>query len=131
MKKVLVLEDESSIRSFIVINLRRAGYEVVEAESGEEALEKLKLHSDVRVALLDIMLPGIDGFEVCRRIRDSKVILGDAGPGGLTSQEDFDELCALGCRMFTVGSDMACVKQAVVGKRKGFDAFKQTHFAEK
>lgn len=39
MKKVLVLEDESSIRSFIVINLRRAGYEVVEAESGEEALE--------------------------------------------------------------------------------------------
>ena len=69
MKKVLVLEDESSIRGFIVINLRRAGYEVVEAESGEEALEKLKEHSDVRVALLDIMLPGIDGFEVCRRIR--------------------------------------------------------------
>ena len=56
MKKVLVLEDESSIRSFIVINLRRAGYEVVEAETGEEALEKLKIHSDVRVALLDIML---------------------------------------------------------------------------
>ena len=69
MKKVLVLEDESSIRSFIVINLRRAGYEVVEAETGEEALEKLKQHTDVRVALLDIMLPGIDGFEVCRRIR--------------------------------------------------------------
>ena len=69
--------------------------------------------------------------EVCRRIRDSKVILGAAGLGGLTSQEDFDELCALGCRMFTVGSDMACVKQAVVGKRKSFDAFKQTHFAEK
>ena len=42
MKKVLVLEDEASIRGFIVINLRRAGYEVVEAESGEEALEKLQ-----------------------------------------------------------------------------------------
>jgi len=41
-KKVLVLEDESSIRGFIVINLTRAGYEVIEAESGEEALEKLK-----------------------------------------------------------------------------------------
>ena len=76
MKKVLVLEDESSIRSFIVINLRRAGYEVVEAESGEEALEKLKLHSDVRVALLDIMLPGIDGFEVCRRIRATNATIG-------------------------------------------------------
>lgn len=76
MKKVLVLEDESSIRSFIVINLRRAGYEVVEAETGEEALEKLKEHTDVRVALLDIMLPGIDGFEVCRRIRATNATIG-------------------------------------------------------
>ena len=69
MKKVLVLEDESSIRSFIVINLSRAGYEVVEAETGEEALEKLSANPDTRVMLLDIMLPGIDGIEVCRRIR--------------------------------------------------------------
>lgn len=69
IKRVLVLEDESSIRSFIVINLHRAGYEVVEAENGEEALEKLNAYPDIRVALLDIMLPGIDGFEVCRRIR--------------------------------------------------------------
>ena len=76
MKKVLVLEDESSIRSFIVINLRRAGYEVVEAESGEQALELLSQHSDVRVALLDIMLPGIDGFEVCRRIRATNSSIG-------------------------------------------------------
>ena len=41
MKKILVLEDEASIRSFIVINLRRAGYDVIEAETGEEALERL------------------------------------------------------------------------------------------
>ena len=76
MKKVLVLEDESSIRSFIVINLRRAGYEVVEAETGEEALEKLDHHRDTRVALLDVMLPGIDGFEVCRRIRADNAKIG-------------------------------------------------------
>ena len=76
MKKVLVLEDESSIRSFIVINLRRAGYQVVEAETGEQALELLAQHSDVRVALLDIMLPGIDGFEVCRRIRATNPHIG-------------------------------------------------------
>lgn len=69
MKKVLVLEDEASIRSFIVINLRRGGYDVIEAESGEEALELLRENPDTKVALLDIMLPGIDGFEVCRRIR--------------------------------------------------------------
>ena len=76
MKKVLVLEDESSIRSFIVINLRRAGYEVIEAETGEEALEKLKEFPETRVALLDIMLPGIDGFEVCRRIRATNTRIG-------------------------------------------------------
>lgn len=75
-RKVLVLEDESSIRSFIVINLTRAGYEVIEAETGEEALEKLKSGSDIRVALLDIMLPGIDGFEVCRRIRATNTRIG-------------------------------------------------------
>ena len=70
MKKVLVLEDESSIRSFIVINLRRAGYDVIEAETGEEALERLKENPDTKVALLDIMLPKIDGIEVCQRIRE-------------------------------------------------------------
>ena len=63
-RRVLVLEDESSIRGFIVINLTRAGYEVIESETGEEALEKLKENPDIRVALLDIMLRGIDGFEV-------------------------------------------------------------------
>ena len=69
MKKVLVLEDESSIRSFVVINLKRAGYEAVEAGTGAEAFEQLKLHPDIKVAILDIMLPDTDGFEVCRRIR--------------------------------------------------------------
>ena len=75
-RKVLVLEDESSIRGFIVINLTRAGYEVVEAETGEEALEKLRDNPEIRVALLDIMLPGIDGFEVCRRIRATNTRIG-------------------------------------------------------
>ena len=75
MKKVLVLEDESSIRSFVVINLRRSGYEPIEAETGEQALEQLRRNPDTRVALLDVMLPDIDGFEVCRRIRagDSQI----------------------------------------------------------
>ena len=75
MKKILVLEDESSIRSFVVINLKRSGYEPIEAENGEQALEQLKQNPDIKVALLDVMLPDIDGFEVCRRIRasDSKI----------------------------------------------------------
>ena len=71
MKKILVLEDEANIRSFVVINLRRSGYEPIEAENGAMALEKLKVNPDVCLALLDVMLPDIDGFEVCRRIRAS------------------------------------------------------------
>ena len=75
MKKVMILEDEVSIRSFVVINLKRAGYEVVEAGTGEEALELLKANPDVGVAILDIMLPGLDGVEVCRSLRatDKKI----------------------------------------------------------
>jgi DNA-binding response OmpR family regulator len=69
MKKVLILEDETSIRSFVVINLRRAGYEPIEAGTGAEAFEQLRENPDIKVALLDIMLPDTDGFEVCRKLR--------------------------------------------------------------
>lgn len=76
MKKVLILEDEVNIRSFVVINLKRAGYHAIEAGTGEEALEKLREHPDIGVAILDIMLPDIDGFEVCRRIRANNKQIG-------------------------------------------------------
>ncbi len=69
MKTVLILEDEENIRSFVVINLKRAGYEVLEAGTGQEALQLLQQHPQIGVAILDIMLPDMDGFEVCRRIR--------------------------------------------------------------
>ena len=76
MKKVLVLEDEVNIRSFVVINLKRAGYEAIEAGTGMEALDKLRENPDIGVAILDIMLPDIDGFEVCRRIRATSKQIG-------------------------------------------------------
>ena len=76
MKKVLILEDEENIRSFVVINLQRAGYETLEACNGYEALDLLKDNPDVDVAVLDIMLPDIDGFEVCRRIRANNKRMG-------------------------------------------------------
>ena len=71
MKKVMILEDEVSIRSFVVINLKRAGYEVVEAGTGEEALELLKANPDVGVAILDIMLPGDDGMVLLKKLKSS------------------------------------------------------------
>ena len=69
MKKILVMEDEANIRSFVVINLKRSGYEPIEASTGEEAMAQIQTNPDICMALLDVMLPDIDGFEVCRRIR--------------------------------------------------------------
>ena len=76
MKKVLILEDEANIRSFVVINLKRAGFEPVEAACGQEALDQIARNPDIGVAILDIMLPDIDGFEVCRRIRATNKQMG-------------------------------------------------------
>jgi DNA-binding response OmpR family regulator len=67
--KVMVVEDESSIRRFIAINLNRSNFEVLEVESGEKALELFNVFMP-SVVILDVMLPGIDGFEVCQRLRD-------------------------------------------------------------
>ncbi|MCI8618810.1 MAG: response regulator transcription factor [Oscillospiraceae bacterium] len=76
MKKVLILEDEVNIRSFVVINIKRAGYDAIEAGTGKEALERLRENPDIGVAILDIMLPDMDGFEVCRNIRASNKQIG-------------------------------------------------------
>lgn len=76
MKKILVCEDEDSIRSFVVVNLRRAGYQVTEASSGEEALTRYEADPGISIALLDGMLPGIDGFETCRRLRQMNSRMG-------------------------------------------------------
>ncbi|NMF04473.1 response regulator transcription factor [Clostridium beijerinckii] len=69
METILVVEDELSIRSFICLNLRKKKYEVLEAENGEEALSIFN-NRKIDIVLLDLMLPGIDGFEVCQKIRD-------------------------------------------------------------
>ncbi len=77
MKKILVVEDEDVIRDFVVINLKRAGYEVWDADCGEKALAIYdEQGGDFDVALLDIMMPGIDGFAVCKTLRAKSSTLG-------------------------------------------------------
>lgn len=77
MKRILVVEDEDAIREFVVINLQRAGYDVVEANSGEAALQKYEEnHGEFDVAILDIMMPGIDGLTVCKEPRKKSGNLG-------------------------------------------------------
>lgn len=77
MKKILVAEDEDVIRDFVVINLERGGYQVTDVPNGEAAVEAFEREGgDFGVALLDIMMPGIDGFEVCRIIREKNPSIG-------------------------------------------------------
>ena len=77
MKKILVCEDEDAIRDFVVINLKRAGYEVVDVPNGEEAVRVFEENNGgFDMALLDVMMPGIDGFAVCQRIRKQSNTVG-------------------------------------------------------
>ena len=77
MKRLLIAEDETAIREFEVINLKRAGYEVIDTDSGEKALEMFERYNgDFDLAVLDIMLPGIDGLSVCKKLRESSDTIG-------------------------------------------------------
>ena len=69
MVRVLVVEDEANIRDMIALNLRHAGMEVVEAESAEAALPLLAQKPGCDAAILDVMLPGMNGFSLCETIR--------------------------------------------------------------
>ncbi|TYP54231.1 response regulator transcription factor [Thermosediminibacter litoriperuensis] len=90
--RILVVEDEDSIRRFIVINLKRNGYEVIEAASGEEAVKKA-LEEKPDITVLDVMLPGMDGFEVCRLLREK---LPDMAVVMLTARgQDMDRIMGL------------------------------------
>lgn len=77
MKRILVCEDEDTIREFVVINLRRAGYEVFDVNCGEDALKVFdESGGNFDIVLLDIMMPGIDGFSVCKKLREKSSTLG-------------------------------------------------------
>ena len=77
MKKILVAEDEDAIREFVVINLKRSGYEVFDVANGSDAVEAYdKSGGDFDIALLDVMMPGMDGISVCRELRRRNTNLG-------------------------------------------------------
>ncbi len=77
MKRILVCEDEDSIREFVVLNLKRSGYDVVDVNCGEDAIRAFDDNGGgFDCALLDIMMPGIDGFAVCRQLRERSDKLG-------------------------------------------------------
>lgn len=73
--KILIIEDEESIRGFLKINYKKHNFIVIEAASGEEGLSKARLENP-DIVLLDVMLPGIDGFQVCELLRQEFTDIG-------------------------------------------------------
>ena len=74
MKKILVADDEELIRRLVSDFLVQEGYEPVLATDGDEALELFEKHPDIQLMILDIMMPGADGWEVCRRVREKSTV---------------------------------------------------------
>ncbi|HUG86228.1 MAG TPA: response regulator, partial [Euzebya sp.] len=67
-ERILVVDNEVRIRRFVEVNLRLEGFEVIVASDGHEGLQRA-FDTDPALVLLDVMMPGIDGIEVCRRLR--------------------------------------------------------------
>ncbi len=89
MAKILVADDEELIRKLIGDCLKKNGHTVLEAEDGDRAIEIFKKNPDIKLAVLDIMMPETDGWQVCRKIRETSgvpVILVSA------RSEDFDQI---------------------------------------
>ncbi|MDO4773462.1 MAG: response regulator transcription factor [Bacillota bacterium] len=76
MSKVLVVEDDDSIRSVINLNLKRNSYHPVCVGSAEEALRAIEENEDIKIMLLDIMLPGMSGLELCEYVRKANPSVG-------------------------------------------------------
>lgn len=92
MAKILLVEDEVSIRGFLKINLARNGFEIIEASNGEDGIKKA-IEEKPSVAVLDVMLPGIDGFQVCSKLREE---FPDMGIIMLTAKgQDMDKIMGL------------------------------------
>lgn len=95
MKKVLVVEDEYAIRDMIALNLQMAGYETTTADSAERALEYFNQDTTgFDVAILDVMLPGMDGFSLCEYIRSANESMGIIMVTART--QEFDRIKGLG-----------------------------------
>ena len=88
MKKILIVEDEDAIREVVALNLRNAGYDVTEASSAEQALAVFSPAAGFDVALLDIMLPGMNGFSLCESIRRDSASIGIIMLSARTLEED-------------------------------------------
>jgi len=125
MAKILIIEDDKFLRELIIQKLGKEGFEVDEAAEGEEGIKRLQ-ENKPDLVLLDLILPGIDGFEVLRRVKADKataavpvVILSNLG-----QRDDVDKGLELGAvdylikAHFTPGEIVEKIKVTLAGKEK-------------
>lgn len=97
MKYVLICEDEKAIREFVGIHLQRCGYGVLESATGEEAMTLYSQHSqEIVVAILDVMLPKTNGFQVCEWLRNQNTTIGIIMLTALSREEEKIQALKLG-----------------------------------
>ena len=133
MVKVLVVEDEASIREMIALNLRLAGMEAVEADSAEAALPLLEQRPGCDAAILDVMLPGMNGFSLCETIRRTDQKIGIIILSAKGQEQDKIRGLSIGAddymtKPFSVSELLARVEalRRRVGRSAGAEAGEQT-----
>ena len=129
MRKILVVEDEDAIREVVALNLRLAGYEVTEAASAEQALAVFSPSAGFDVAVLDIMLPGMNGFSLCETIRRDSASIGIIMLSAKTLETDKIKGLSIGAddymtKPFSVSELLARVEALVrrVGRQRASSA---------
>ncbi|MEG0178238.1 MAG: response regulator transcription factor [Oscillospiraceae bacterium] len=131
MRTVIVVEDEEAIREVIALNLRMAGYEVYEAGSAEKALEIFsRVGADIDAAILDIMLPGMNGFSLCESIRRDSASIGIIMLSAKALETDKIKGLSIGAddymtKPFSVSELLARVEALVRRVSRSADATKQ------
>lgn len=118
MQKILVIEDDTFLRELIVQKLLKEGYEISEAVDGEDGIKKVT-EEKPDIILLDIILPGIDGFEVLKKIKEDEkvqdipvIILSNLG-----QQDDIDKGIKLGAKDYLIKAEFT--PGEIVEKVKG------------
>ena len=128
MKRVLVVEDEASIRELVALNLKMTGWEVLEAPSAERALELIQKNPPCDVALLDIMLPGMDGFSLCETIRHGDPYIGIIMASAKGQESDKIRGLSIGAddyitKPFSIELLLARIDNLLTQRRKLFEKF--------
>lgn len=108
MKRVLIIEDDEFLQGLEATKIKKSGYEVLSAQTGEEALKKI-LEPNIDIILLDLLLPNFDGFEILKTIRATEATknIPVIVFSNLSEEKDLEKATKLGANKFMVKSNFS------------------------